>query len=615
MAIPLYRKKTVRLGKGFADSIARRHSAFSLPASMKRAVYDSFSRYIPHGLYVAGIGILLMRLFFLTVVSGTYYKDLAENNRVREERIPSQRGVLYDRNGTVLAENRPIYKICGNPAEQCTVLSREQAIEKETADEEITVVLGREYLYGPFVAHVTGYMSEVNKEQMEERNARIRRQFGLTSEQFCYQCYGPGDFTGVSGIELSFEDVLRGTPGKRMVEVDSQGKELRELSRIEPVPGKNIYLSIDLPLQRDAVLAVEAARLGEEDDSTGGVVIASDPRTSEVLAFYSSPTYDPNVFAGADSWETLWPEDASPPGASIFSDPVAKNAPDSISHPGRPLFDRGLSGLYPPGSTFKIVTAVAGLEEGVIDESTLVEDTGILRVGAYSYGNWYFSQYGRTEGEVNIVRALGRSNDIFFYKLGEWLQAEKLEEWAHRFKADEIIDTELEGEIAGTIRRDRDWYLGDTYHLAIGQGDMLVTPLHVHTWTQTIAKGGTICTPSFLKHDVSSDISSYQPVKAPSCETLAIDDATIDIVSRGLESVCATGGTAWPLFDFPVHLACKTGTAEFGHPEHKTHAWLTAYGPADNPEIVVTALLEEGGEGSSATGPIVKAVMSEWFGR
>jgi len=373
-----------------------------------------------------------------------------------------------------------------------------------------------------------------------------------------------------------------------------------------------------------------------------------------------------------------------------------------------------VSGLYPPGSTFKIVTATAGLEEGVIDQNTLVEDIGVLTVGPYSYGNWYFSQYGRTEGEINIVKAIARSNDIFFYKLGEWLQIDRLEDWAHRFYADEIIDTELGGEVAGIIRRDRDWYLGDTYHAAIGQGDVMTTPLHVHTWGQIIANEGKLCTPTLLNKktplrevlisgfdwpkqpdfpfiytvshtqysvknqwggpegnrtpEAMNGKSGSGPTRAHSrssvtnkqeysqenelkfikkayaaddqCIDIGISEKTLDLVQQGMKAACSTGGTAWPLFNFEVTsyqlpvtsaqeekdnpetgnrklvtipIACKTGTAEFGHPDDKTHAWLTAYAPIDNPEIVVTVLLEEGGEGSSHAGPVVKDILTAWF--
>lgn len=654
MAYPLHSQKTVRLGKGFGDSVdARRRS---LSRSSSGISIATINRATPLIIFIFGFVVLTGKLFYLTIVEGSYYQQLGKSNSIREERIPAQRGVIYDRHGVVLAENRPIYKIHNTQKSENTLharefiyLSREEALEREARGEDVIHALGREYLFGPATAHVIGYMSEINEDQLAEQNEKIATMYGYTREQYCYECYGSGDLIGASGIESVYEERIRGVPGKRLVEVDALGDEVRELARVEPVSGESIHLSLDIHIQVAAVNALETMRSDPEVVSPGGAVVVTDVATGAIRGLYSSPTYDPNLFVGTtidsvganemiikggklvvehrddtrqgtDEEFIVEPSEVSDRQTLSSFFPLHMSTSALLSDTSNPMFDRALTGLYPPGSTFKIITATAGLEEGVIDKSTLVEDTGVLRVGPYSYGNWYFSQYGRTEGEINIIRALARSNDIFFYKVGEWLQIDRLAHWAHIFHADETIDTELEGEAAGVVRRERDWYLGDTYHVAIGQGDVLVTPLHVATWAQMIANDGSYCVPTFV-----------QDKTRKTCTSLNISPQTRALVHEGMKEACSTGGTAWPLFNFEVgspdeqtasdsakpkkqiQLACKTGTAEFGHPKNKTHAWITAYAPADDPEITVTVLVEEGGEGSSHAGPVARDILKAWF--
>jgi penicillin-binding protein 2 len=527
--------------------------------------------------------------------------------------------VIYDRHGKILAENRPIiYEQCDIDAQTCEILSHEEALEYEARGEQVVQVAGRDYRAGPWAAHVVGYMTEINAEQLTAENERIRDEWGLQPEQFCYQCYGLGDFIGVAGIEASFESQLRGTPGKRLVEVDAQGNEVRELARVEPTPGENITLSIDIQLQQAAARSLEDMRREETVLSPGGTVIATDPDTGEIRVLYSSPTYDPNVFVYNAGEET---------GIYDFPYALAQNRGEILTDEEKPLFNRALTGRYPPASTFKLVTATAALEEGAITAHTEVEDTGVIHIGPYSYKNWYFTQHGRTEGSIDVVRALARSNDIFFYKAGEWLGVSALEKWTTSFKMTDVLDIEISGETAGLLRRDRDWYTGDTYHVSIGQGDALATPLHVQAINQIMADDGTYCPMTLINRKNNSP----RVVSSKPCESLDIAASTVQLVQQGMVEACSTGGTAWPLFNFQVdnqqpaspdasqggpttiQLACKTGTAQFGHPEDFTHAWLTGYGPVDDPEIAVTVLVEEGGEGSSVAGPVAKEVFDEWF--
>jgi penicillin-binding protein 2 len=311
------------------------------------------------------------------------------------------------------------------------------------------------------------------------------------------------------------------------------------------------------------------------------------------------------------------------------------------------------------------VTSLAGLEEGVITESTTVEDNGVITIGPFTFPNWYFLQYGKTEGVVNVVKALQRSNDIFFYKAGEWIGVTKLAEWARKVGIGAPLGIELSGEAGGLvpdpawkkirfateadkIARNDEWYLGDTYHISIGQGYLLTTPLAVNTWTNIIANGGKLFRPTIRK------ITSLREEREQ-CKDLGLKKESVHIIMEGMEKACATGGTGWPLFNFSVSkatgtpadiqesspsaavkvqipVACKTGTAEFGDPKNRTHAWFTAFAPIPeqyipddikatenyidgNPEISVTVLVEGAGEGSNVAAPIAKKIFEEWFSR
>ena len=301
-----------------------------------------------------------------------------------------------------------------------------------------------------------------------------------------------------------------------------------------------------------------------------------------------------------------------------------------MSSPDQPLFNRAIGGVYPPGSTFKIVTALAGLEEGVVNKSTIVEDTGVITVGSFSFPNWYFKQYGKTDGTVDVVKGIERSNDIFFYKAGEWLGITKISEWAKKVGVGKTLGIELSGEATGLMpdptwknktfqtpqdieEKNNEWYLGDTYHVAIGQGYLLTTPLKVNAWTNSIASSGKLCRPTIKKVETGK-------LKMETCKDLKIKKETIDLVTQGMKKACEEGGTGWPLFGFtvkniPISVACKTGTAEYGDPGNRTHAWFTAFAPVENPEISVTVILEGAGEGSEKAAPVAKKILEEWFGR
>ncbi|MBI3290240.1 hypothetical protein HYZ78_02500 [Candidatus Microgenomates bacterium] len=533
---------------------------------------------------LVGFLVLTARLIDVSVIRGNYFKDLADLNRVREIPIHAPRGEIFDRIGNKIAENVEKKKVLvfekGKPV---TFQDSDKITDPEK--EVLVSIYVRNYPEGQFAAHTVGLIGETTAEEVGKSG-----------------CPGSiltlGDTVGRTGAEKSFDCVLRGKNGSELVEVDSHGNKVRVLGRHEPQKGKDIHLSIDLGLQRSATEALAGRP---------GAVIVSNPRTGEVLALVSSPSFDPNRISA--DFELI------------------------SANPNNPLFNRAIGGRYPPGSTFKIVSAAAGLETGAVDERSTFTDPGVIKIGVFEYSNWYFTQYGKLEGELGLVRAITRSTDTFFYKVGEWVGVSKLAEWARKFGFGEKTGIELSGEIDGVVptsewkerERGERWFLGNTYHMAIGQGDVAASPLQVNQMTSVIASGGKLCKPTVVDRGQGT---------GNSCKPIGISDKTVDLIKQGMIGACSTGGTAFPFFDFKVGerqvpVACKTGTAEFGDPEKRTHAWLTAFTPAyaeasagkpadppaGGPEIVVTALVEAGGEGSYIAAPVAKKVIEEWFKR
>lgn len=633
-------KRKTRLGKAFSDQV------FIERRREKRFVRDTVSAWwmgagrilIFSVMFFAAFFILSLRLFSLTVVHGYRYKLLADGNRTRELIRHAPRGLLLDRTGKPLTENIPQYRLlkpCQGQGEAqvtggcVTYLSKQKgedlAKQGLPAGSFLEIDWERQYVDGDSDAHVVGYTGEITGEELKDQYYTLRN-------------YRRGDRIGRSGAEAVFEERLRGRDGKELVEVDSTGKIVRTLGRDTETPGNNVTLSIDLDLSRAV----------EESFPSGlrGAVVVSKPSTGEILAIYSSPTFDPDIFTSETS---------------------ATSYDDLAGDPDRPLFNRAIGGAYPPGSTFKIVTSVAALQSHTITDKTTIEDTGVISTGPFSFSNWYFTQYGKTEGMVDIVKALQRSNDIFFYKVGEMTGIETIATWARIMGVGKTTGIELAGEAQGLMpdpewknrrfqspsdlaARNNLWYDGDTYHVSIGQGYLLATPLQVNVWTNIIANGGKYCRPTIEK--VTSD--NRHPAK---CRDTGISEDVIRTIRTGLEKACETGGTAYPLFDFRLPaakgvetvtsgsgsgeaspsarpapgprlpVACKTGTAEFGDPKGRTHAWFTVFAPipikstessgdtqiTGPAEISVTVLLEEGGEGSSQAAPIAKKILEHYF--
>ncbi len=557
--------------------------------------------FIPIVLIVAVV-FLFLRLFYLQIIQGARYRYLSNNNRIRTVIIHAPRGVILDRNGTPLVFNIPGFRE--------TVDGKTVQIEEKEAlsliakgNKNLEVDSLREYPYKDTMAHVLGYIGQISKDE-------------LSKQQF--SSYNSGDLIGKSGIEQEYESKLKGIDGKQLVEIDARGNPVRKLGESDPIPGQDITLTIDSALQK---AVFEAAKNVKK-----GAVIVSSPK-GEILAMVSKPSFDPNLFTIG-------------PGYLTASDSSYLSVSDILSDSqNQPLLDRSISEVYPPGSTFKLVVAAAGLENKIIDENYQVEDTGVLTVGAFSFSNWYYTGYGGKDGMVNVVKGIKRSNDIFFYTLAGKVGVDKVSEMAKKFGLGEFLGIDLQGEAAGLVPTPEwkektigeQWYLGDTYHYGIGQGFLLTTPLQVNGWTQAIANDGNLYQPHLLK-DLKPQVLSSN----------LLDQHSSDLIKEGMIEACSPGGVAWPLFQFSVHnskltidgknilgvdpasgsadmrrvaLACKTGTAEHGGSNTEPHAWITLFAPAYNPQIVITVLSESSGEGSNVAAPIAKKILDSWFGR
>lgn len=563
--------------------------------------------------------ILLGKSLSLQLINKKSYQVLADQNRIRNFTTQPERGVIYDRNNNVLVRNKPAFSIemnsnlcslerknldlCLNIVDDLSeVLKIDKArVAKELDAGKVYIVLAtgltkddilpieanlvlypsisvstspqRDYLYKNAFAHVLGYVG-----------------FDDTSLEPI--------IVGKMGIEEKYNQYLSGVPGNRILQVDSVGKTFTLLSEKSSTPGQDIYLYLDRDLQKKAYELLE--KEVKDGKAQGGVVVAQDPQTGGILALVSYPAFDPDKLSSGISYDEL-----------------SKLNTDNTY----PFFNRAISAAYPPGSTFKMVTASAALMEKVVDEHTIVVDHGYIQVGTFIFRNWKLDGHG----EVDLKRALQVSNDVYFYTVGggfggqKGIGIDKLASWAKSFGYGSKTGIDINGEVSGFMPdgTGREWYLGDTYITSIGQGDVLSTPLQVNSATTYFANGGKIYTPSVVK-----SIDGIAPVKPEVNASNLIDYKTYNIVREGMKMAVSAGGTAYPLFDFPtrhqgIELGGKTGTSEYKdvNGEDKTHAWFTVFGPYENANIALTVFLEGGGGGSDDAAPIAKELLDVWFGK
>ncbi len=532
------------------------------------------------GTLAIGVGLLLTgRLASLQLIHGAEYRQRSDGNRILLRTRNAPRGVIYDRYRTVLARNTPGFR--QQPQDgtsSALVLTYEEALKQAVATDSAEVEIDALRVYQEqSLAHTIGYVSEVSPEELaKEPDLHL------------------GDRVGRTGLEATYEHVLRGKPGKDLIEVNAQGKELRLLKSQPEVGGHALLTTIDAQLQ--ATLSASLQEKMMEVGGSGAAAVVLQPRTGEVLALLSLPSFDPHHFT------------IPAPGAveKVLNDPTF------------PLLHRAVAAAYPPGSTFKLMTALAALQTKAVTRDTLVEDTGELFLGPYRFPNWYFVQYGRTEGLVNITRALARSNDIYFYKAAEWTTAEALARLANMVGLPAKTGIDIPGEVEGLVPdeewkrrvKKEPWLPGNTYHVGIGQGDVLATPLQIAHLTALVATKGIKATPHVAQGVIDGQGSLHE-LTFPQRTITEIDEEHWKTVREGMRQACDEGGTGWPFFTFPIEVGCKTGTAEYGR-AGASHAWFTVFAPYDDPEIVVTVLIESGGEGSSVSAPVARKVLDWW---
>jgi penicillin-binding protein 2 len=485
---------------------------------------------------------------------------------------------------------------------------------------DVDIVSRRRYGYGEMTSQVLGFLGPIPAERVGE---------------FEQKGYNPAiDRIGYAGIEAQLEESLRGIPGRRVVERDVLGKELGVLSEAEPSPGDNVYLTLDIELQAvaEAALADGLAAAG----SRRGVVILMDPRDGQVLAIVSLPTYDNNMFSrrlDIAEYERL------------------------LSDPHRPFINHAIADQVPPGSIFKIVPAAAALQEGVINRFTTIGCQGRMYLPnrfapddptlAQPFYCWIDLQYGHGHGPLNVVDALAQSCDIFFYQVGGGFEpsqfvglgVDRLAAYATAFGLGSVTGIDIPGEAAGLVPTPQwkrqvyqeTWTTGNTYNLAIGQGDLLATPLQMVNAMAVVANGGFVYQPQLIHHVVDATGHVIRPFSPIVRNTLDIDEAVWQIVREGLDIASSPGGTGSRalLDELGINLAGKTGTAEYcddiaweagmcdvaADETLPTHAWYMAYGPVEQPEVVALAWVYDGGEGSTVAAPIVREVLDFYFRR
>lgn len=527
------------------------------------------------GVFLIAI-IFLLRLFQLTIVFGSENKTLSESNRVRLVRVGAVRGAIKDRNGVLLASSAENFRL--KKDNHTSNISKEQALDLEKlglASENFEGEMGkvesevkRHYELGEAASHALGYTSLFQGTEDEKKSGLLQ-----------------GDLIGRSGLEASYDNFLRGKDGKKLVEIDASGAKISLLGEEASVGGSDLRTTIDTSLQKIAYEVLK--KRAEKVKSFRGAVVIQDPRTGEVLALVSTPSFDP-----AD---------------------IGKHVDDS----NKPFFNRAIQGNYPPGSVFKIISAFSGLESGKMTKDTEIEDVGVFTLGGVKFSNWYFNNYGGRDGQVKIERAIARSNDIYFYRLAEKTGLESIRKMALKFGFGQKTGIDLPDEAFGLVPDEvwkksalgEIWFLGDTLHLSIGQGFMLSTPMQISNLVGYMATGKLFR--PYLATQIGEGADAIKFEGKLIGENL-VGHENYEVVRNGMKMACSKGGTAFAFFEAPYSVGCKTGTAEqsVGNP----NAWFTVFAPFDKPQITVTVLIEDGGEGSVVAAPVAREILDWWFG-
>lgn len=598
---------------------------------------NSDREWIKHRYVVASMcivfvfSVLLLRLVYLQMIRGEEYRRLSMTNCVRLKSIKSSRGLIYDRNRILLVDNRPAFdltivledakplkqtldhlaELTGDSCEDLTAIIEKEGgaafykplVLKRDITRDLLAVIeahqfdlpgiyidiepSRNYIHKKTAAHLIGYLGEINKDELDSGKFPNVRS---------------GDSIGRYGVEKSFEADLQGKRGGHQLEVDVNGRVIKILKTVEPVSGNDLVMTIDLPLQQKA-----EGLLGEND----GAVVALDPSNGDVLVMASSPSFDQNDFIGGISskkWQVLRDD------------------------PGRPMNNKAIQAEYPPASTYKIITALAGLEEKVIDRNSTFFCPGFYKFGNRRYHCW--SKYGH--GTINVVDAIAQSCDVFFYQTGEKLGVDALAKYAQGSGLGRLTGIRLAHERPGLIptsawkkqRFKEPWQAGETLSISIGQGFNLVTPLQMAVFISAVGNNGTLYRPRLVKSVQDAKGQVIREIEPEITGGLPTSKKNLAIVRQGLlEVVHGNRGTARQIRLPDVQIAGKTGTAQvfsrkagekFDNKKLKRtlqdHAWFVCYAPAQDPKIAIAVIIEHGEHGASAAAPVAQELIHAYFG-
>lgn len=568
--------------------------------------------------------VLLGRMVYLQLWRGDYYAKQSDGNRLRQSRILAPRGIIYDSEGKELVNNLPGYAVVLQkqssykpetlqrlsnllqmPVEEINAKIKasenfyEPIMLKNNLDQQMVtkieeqrrympeVMLSvqpiRNYPYHELAVHALGYVGEVSSYEIEQ---------GL------FNNISQGSLVGKGGLEKSYDKYLRGEDGAFMEEVDVAGNVVKHYDSVQPVPGKNLKLTIDYELQKELETFTDKhlaflRSSGIAPGARAAAVVAIDPRNGAVRAMVSRPVYDPNWFVHGIS---------------------SKNWNSINNDPNYPMNNKVISGEYPPGSTFKIVTGSAAFELKKVGLNEPIFDGGFHPM-VPTMGN----AGGEVLGWLTFIKALAMSDNVYFYELGYRVGIDNIEKYAHIFGFGERTGIDLEGESKGLVASkkvkreiwDEDWRLGDTFNAAIGQGFNLTTPIQLSVMLSIVANGGTKYQPYLVDSIINSDGSLFEKPKRAEGKHIDVSQQTIDYIRMGMSATTQEGGTASYFAGLPKPIAGKTGTAENSH--GRDHGLFVAYGPVDDPELVVVCIVEQGGFGSVAAGPIVYKAFEEFF--
>lgn len=568
--------------------------------------------------------VLLGRMVYLQLWRGDYYAKQSDGNRLRQSRILAPRGIIYDSEGKELVNNLPGYAVVLQkqssykpetlqrlsnllqmPVEEINAKIKasknfyEPILLKNNLDQQMVtkieeqrrympeVMLSvqpiRNYPYHELAVHALGYVGEVSSYEIEQ---------GL------FKNISQGSLVGKGGLEKTYDKYLRGEDGAFMEEVDVAGNVVKHYDSVQPIPGKNLKLTIDYELQKEleAFTDKHLAFLRSSGIAPGAraaAVVAIDPRNGAVRAMVSRPGYDPNWFVHGIS---------------------SKNWNSINNDPNYPMNNKVITGEYPPGSTFKIVTGSAAFELKKVGLNEPIFDGG-FHPRVPTMGN----AGGEVLGWLTFIKALAMSDNVYFYELGYRVGIDNIEKYAHIFGFGERTGIDLEGESKGLVASkkvkreiwDEDWRLGDTFNAAIGQGFNLTTPIQLSVMLSIVANGGTKYQPYLVDSIINSDGSLFEKPKRAEGKHIDVSQQTIDYIRMGMSATTQEGGTASYFAGLPKPIAGKTGTAENSH--GRDHGLFVAYGPVDDPELVVVCIVEQGGFGSVAAGPIVYKAFEEFF--